>query len=232
MADTVGTPGSGDPGPFDDTWPSQPPTRPPEPASGPTATDPSTGFGSAPTAPDLPRTLEAPVPPGGAPPPFFHDVSGAASSGPFGDPYGSGSYPPPGAAPAYPPASGYPPANGYPPAPGLPAPGYPPPPYGGYGTPYGPYAYGGWAPPKNNGLAIAAMVAGIVGIAFCQLAAIPAVIMGFIARKQIRESEGTQTGDAFALTGIITGGIATVLFVLMIVLYAGMFGLAFSSGDF
>jgi hypothetical protein len=41
------------------------------------------------------------------------------------------------------------------------------------------------------------------------------LVLGIIARKQIRQT-GEQ-GDGLALAGIIVGGIATALFVLMIV---------------
>jgi hypothetical protein len=61
-----------------------------------------------------------------------------------------------------------------------------------------PYIYGYWAPipaqPRNNGLAIASLVCSIVGIAFFALPAVLGVIFGFVARSQVRQSSGTQTG--------------------------------------
>ncbi|MFP6857711.1 MAG: DUF4190 domain-containing protein, partial [Roseibacillus sp.] len=47
--------------------------------------------------------------------------------------------------------------------------------------------------------------------------AIPAVICGHIARKQIRASGGLQTGDGMALTGLITGYLVIVLTILMVI---------------
>jgi len=119
------------------------------------------------------------------------------------------------------------PAPGYPP-PGYPPPGYPPPamPYGpppaagAYGYPVGGPGYGYPAPAKTNGLAIASMVCSfffwIYGIP-----AVLAVVFGFIARGQIKRSNGTQTGAGMALAGIIVGiaglVIGTVLLVVALV---------------
>jgi hypothetical protein len=55
----------------------------------------------------------------------------------------------------------------------------------------------------TNGLAIASLVCGIVGCFW--ITAIVAVVLGFIARNQIRESGGMQQGDGLALAGIILG---------------------------
>jgi Domain of unknown function (DUF4190) len=74
---------------------------------------------------------------------------------------------------------------------------------------------------KTNGLSIASMVTGIVSIplSFCYGAGLPfgiaALIMGIIARKQIKET--AQEGSGMALTGIITGGIVTGLAILGII---------------
>lgn len=80
--------------------------------------------------------------------------------------------------------------------------------------------------PVNNGFAIASMVLGIISIPLsccCYIGAIPAIlaiIFGFIARNQISESFGAQTGDGMALAGIIMGfctiGILIVLLILSI----------------
>jgi hypothetical protein len=94
----------------------------------------------------------------------------------------------------------YPPQQGAPAAaPGYPAaqPGY------GYAT-----------APKTNGLAIASLV---VSLVVCGIGSIAGVIMGHIARRQIRESGGTQTGDGLALAGIIIGYIGLALAVLYVI---------------
>lgn len=183
-----------------DAWPSQP--SPPPLASAP-AERPAGP--DAPTEPEVVPTLESLASP---PPPGFHDLSPSPAAGgaPF-DAYGPG-------------GAGYSDPSAY----GGPGG------YGGYGGPYGPYAYAGWAPPKNNGLAIAAMVCGICGFAVCQLCAIPALILGIRARRQIRESGGAEQGDAFALAGIILGGVGLALLVGLVVLYAVIIIAAASSG--
>ncbi len=112
---------------------------------------------------------------------------------------------------------------------GSPAQPYPygspaqPQPYGSAPQPY-PYpatapAYGyGYAPsPPTNQMAVIALVLGIVGLVVLPiLASIPAIIVGHMARKQIRErGEG---GDGMALAGVITGYIGAVGYTLIFLL--------------
>jgi hypothetical protein len=108
---------------------------------------------------------------------------------------------------ATPPAGyGQPPAYAAPPAYGQPAYG-PPPGYGhpGYGPPPGyPPVYGR----PTNTMAILSLV-----LAFVFAPA--GLILGIIARKQIRQTG--EDGDGLALAGIIVGGVVTALFVLMFV---------------
>src|SRR3712207_4223948 len=99
-----------------------------------------------------------------------------------------------------PPAYGPPPSYG--PSPGYPQPGYP-------------YA---WGRPTNT-MAILALVMAFVFP--------PAgLILGVIARKQIRQTG--EDGDGLALAGIIVGGIATALFVLIFVFAIAAFSTATS----
>ena len=76
---------------------------------------------------------------------------------------------------------------------------------------------------KTNSLAITSLVLGIVSIpmAFCYgagiLFGIAAFITGLIARRQIEESAGTQSGNGMAITGMVLGGIIGVLGALAIV---------------
>jgi hypothetical protein len=104
-------------------------------------------------------------------------------------------------------------------APPPPPPGtYPPPPYR---SAYAPPAYGPPpAGPTTNGFSIASLVLGIVWV--FGVGAILAVIFGFIARRQIRESGGRQGGDGMALAGIILGfvGIAGLILWIVFVLVA------------
>ena len=103
-----------------------------------------------------------------------------------------------------------PPPAGWGPPPGYGQPAYGPPPgYGppGYGPPLGyPPAYGR----PTNTMAILALV-----LAFVFAPA--GLIIGIIARKQIRQTG--EDGAGLALAGIIVGGIFTAFFVLIIVFW-------------
>jgi hypothetical protein len=73
----------------------------------------------------------------------------------------------------------------------------------------------------TNGMAIAALICGVCQVFFWFLAGIPAIVLGHMARKQIRQT-GEQ-GDGMALAGMILGyiGLAlTVLFVILLVIIA------------
>jgi len=103
-------------------------------------------------------------------------------------------------------AGGYPEAGHAQPAygqPGYAARGYPPP---AYGRP-------------TNTMAILALV-----LAFVFAPA--GLILGIIARKQIRQTG--EEGSGLALAGIIVGGIATALFVLMFIFMIVAFAAASS----
>lgn len=89
----------------------------------------------------------------------------------------------------------------------------------GYGQPQQPFG----APPavqyaKNNGVAVAAFVLGLLGT-LCNswMLGVVGVILGFVGKNQIRNSKGLQKGDGLALAGIILGFIGTVLSVLTMV---------------
>jgi hypothetical protein len=138
------------------------------------------------------------------PPPDPNDPWATPSQGyPGGDPYSGAD---PYAQPTYggPPAS-YGPPGGY---------GYP-----GYGAPYPPYGF----QQKTNGKATAALWTGIGSLVliFCcgaGIVGITAVVLGFMARGEIKRSGGMQTGEGMALAGIIMGAIAFVLGLVILVL--------------
>ena len=72
-------------------------------------------------------------------------------------------------------------------------------------------------PPKStNGMAIASMVLGIVWIWW--IGSILALVFGYIARRQIRDSMGRQSGDGMAIAGIVLGWIGVGFLALVIVL--------------
>ena len=83
-----------------------------------------------------------------------------------------------------------------------------------YGQPFPPQPYGYGHPPprRTNGLAIAAMVLGIVWVFW--IGSILALVFGYIARKQIRERG--ESGDGMAIAGIVLGCVGVGLLVLVL----------------
>jgi hypothetical protein len=83
-----------------------------------------------------------------------------------------------------------------------------------------PYGYGAFPPPvavRNNGFAIASLVCACAGIMFFGVPSILGIIFGFVARSQIRRSQGRQSGQGLALAGIIVGFGVIGLLLLIIV---------------
>ena len=93
-------------------------------------------------------------------------------------------------------------------------PGYPPP---GYGPPGYPPVY---VRPTNT-MAILALVMAFVF-------APAGLILGIVARKQIRQTG--EDGDGLALAGIIVGGIVTAIFALLIALWIIAFAALSNTG--
>jgi Domain of unknown function (DUF4190) len=98
--------------------------------------------------------------------------------------------------------------------PGYAQPGYPVP---GYGAPGYPPVY---VRPTNT-MAILALVMAFVF-------APAGLILGIVARKQIRQTG--EDGDGLALAGIIVGGIVTTIFVFFIVLWIIAFAALSNTG--
>jgi hypothetical protein len=114
-------------------------------------------------------------------------------------------------------AKWYPPEQFSGPPPAQPFPQQPAQSYGhGLGQPTG---------PKNEPLAVASLIAGIVGIPLlcCWILGFPisiaALVTGFLARRRISESNGALTGDGMALAGLILGAVGVVLSIVLIVLW-------------
>ena len=70
----------------------------------------------------------------------------------------------------------------------------------------------------TSSLAVAALVCGIAEFFTLGLTAIPAVILGHMARGQIRRTG--EHGSGLALAGLILGWVAIILFVLVVALGA------------
>lgn len=104
-------------------------------------------------------------------------------------------------------------------APPPPPPGPPPaPPPGLRPVPPG-YVPVGWngvpAPPKVDGMAIAALLCGAVG-GFCGITPILGLVFGFVARGRIARSDGQLTGRGLALAGILVSGAMLLITAIVI----------------
>jgi hypothetical protein len=80
-----------------------------------------------------------------------------------------------------------------------------------------------WAPPRNDGLAIGALVCGILA-GLCGLAGIAGMVLGPVAiglgvasRRRISRAGGALRGDGLALTGLVLGVIGTAISVFWLV---------------
>lgn len=74
-------------------------------------------------------------------------------------------------------------------------------------------------PQRTNGLAVASMVLGIVGVILFVFFAIPsilALVFGLVALGQIGGSGGTQAGRGMAIAGVVLGGFEILFFVLLL----------------
>jgi len=166
------------------------------------------GTGAAPPTIPVPSPAPQPAPPAFpmSPPPAPTPTAPPAMAPP---PMAGGSFPPPGGPPA---------TNPYGPAPTGPAgafaPAYPPPP-APYGQPFAqPYAPAS----GSNGVAVAALVLGLLVFCFGLLTGIPALICGIIGLKQANEMGGT--GKGMAITGIVLGGLSILAIIAWIMLLA------------
>jgi hypothetical protein len=92
------------------------------------------------------------------------------------------------------------------------APPPPPPPSAGWATPSGASGYA--SPTKTNGLAIASMVLGILWLYW--IGSILALVFGYVAKSQIKRSNGAQTGRGMAIAGIVLGWVGVGLLAIVI----------------
>ncbi len=80
--------------------------------------------------------------------------------------------------------------------------------------PQGPPPQGGYYPPPPPPQGRPTNTMAIISLVLAFVFAPAGLILGFIARKQIRETG--EAGDGLALAGIIVGGIATAFFAMAI----------------
>jgi len=94
------------------------------------------------------------------------------------------------------------------------APGPPPPPYA--------QGFPAYVVPRQttNGFAIASMILGIIWIYW--IGSILALVFGYIAKRQIAASNGTEGGGGMATAGIVLGwiGVAALVALIVIVIIA------------
>ncbi|HEY3673407.1 MAG TPA: DUF4190 domain-containing protein [Acidimicrobiia bacterium] len=72
--------------------------------------------------------------------------------------------------------------------------------------------------PRNNGLAIASMVLGLVWVYW--IGSILAVIFGHVALSQIKKSGGARRGRGMAIAGVVLGYVGIALLIVFIVVVA------------
>lgn len=73
------------------------------------------------------------------------------------------------------------------------------------------YGGGGWEKPKTSGMAIAALVLGILSLFTCGLTMPFGIIFGIVALVQINKSSGRVGGQGMAIAGIVVSAFAVVL---------------------
>jgi hypothetical protein len=82
-------------------------------------------------------------------------------------------------------------------------------------------------PPKNNSLAIASLICGVGQVMLWPLITIPAIVLGHIARRQIRQTG--EAGSGMATAGLILGYVGAGVLVLLAIGIA-LVVVAFSHG--
>jgi hypothetical protein len=95
----------------------------------------------------------------------------------------------------------------------APGPVYPPQPYAAYPV---------VVSARTNGLAIAALVLGIVWVYW--IGSVLAVIFGHVALSQINKSNGTQQGRGMAIAGLVLGWIGVAVLIVWLLFVASVAG--------
>lgn len=111
---------------------------------------------------------------------------------------------------------------------------------GGYGQPggYGAYgAAGGYGHPgyppssgRTNGMAIASLVTGLIGLLLCGVTAILGVIFGHVSLSQIKRTG--EDGRGMAIAGLVISYFSIAAWVLFAILWLGLFGAVVSTSGY
>ena len=88
---------------------------------------------------------------------------------------------------------------------------------------YSPAGVGAAGPSQT--LAIVSLALGIISVLLCQITGPVAVVVGLMARRKATQNPAQYTGAGFALGGIITGLIGTLLLVLAVIYLIFVFGM-------
>lgn len=137
----------------------------------------------------------------------------------------SGSLDPASPAPAPPPATDWsaPAAQAVPSSPAWSAavgnPPVAPTPSWGTGYPQTPPGGGYMVQKKEQGLAIGALVCGVLGLLCCSVfTGIPAIVLGLMAMNKEKSDPARYTGKGMAIAGIALGSVSILFFLLYIIL--------------
>lgn len=69
------------------------------------------------------------------------------------------------------------------------------------------------AAPPNNQMAVGSIIASAIGL-LCGIGSIIGIVLGVVAKNQIKASGGTQGGDNLATIGIVLGAVGILLNIL------------------
>lgn len=85
--------------------------------------------------------------------------------------------------------------------------------------------------PVTNTMAIISLVTALLSwLVLPTIGAVVAIVTGYMARREIRESGGTQTGDVLAVLGIVLGALNIVVscvgLLVFVLIFGGLVGLS------
>ena len=79
--------------------------------------------------------------------------------------------------------------------------------------------------PQTSTKALLSLIAGILGWTLLPfLGSVGAIVLGHMARADIRRSAGQQVGDGFAIAGLVLGWLSVILWLLGVILAIVFFG--------